>query len=42
MALRVDAGRIVRVDDLPDGSLEQLQAMLEREAGTVTLAPLGQ
>jgi hypothetical protein len=42
VALRVDEGRIVRIDYLPDGSLEQLKAMLEREAGTVTLPPPGQ
>ncbi len=42
VVLRVENGRVVRVDYLPDSSLASLRAMLEREAGTVTLPPVEQ
>jgi hypothetical protein len=38
-ALRVEEGGIVRVDDIFDASLENLRAMVEREALNVILAP---
>jgi hypothetical protein len=39
LALRVDEGRIVRVDYVMEGTLAALKAMLEREAGSVILPP---
>jgi hypothetical protein len=42
VSLRVDQGKIVRVDYLLDTSPEQLNGWLEREASTVILPPLKQ
>ena len=39
MSLRVEDHGIVRVDNLFDGSPEVLDAMVEREASEVILAP---
>lgn len=40
VVLRVDQGRIVRVDSLFVDSLQSLKAAVQREAGTVILPPL--
>jgi hypothetical protein len=40
VVLRVEAGRIVRVDYLPGATLESLKTTLRSEAGTVILEPV--